>query len=122
MEEKYLHNQNRDDSTDDDNILYYVPYCKDGEHDFEIIKYADPDGYGIEYLCKKCGYDYVEEISEEEFYKNEDEENVDQDNDEDDVDDTDSNDEDQDNDDTDDTSNNDSTENTDKGGTNDKDN
>ena len=57
LEEKYLHNQNRDDSTDDDNILYYVPYCNDGEHDFEIIKYADPDGYGIEYLCKKCGYD-----------------------------------------------------------------
>lgn len=61
VEEKYAHNQNKEDYLEDDGetlIWYDVPYCDD--HDFEILG----DETEIMYICKKCGYSYSE-FSEE---------------------------------------------------------
>lgn len=61
IEEKYAHNQNKEDYLEDDGetlIWYDVPYCDD--HDFEVLG----DETEIMYICKKCGYSYSE-FSEE---------------------------------------------------------
>lgn len=65
IEEKYEHNQNKEDYLEDDGetlIWYDVPYCDD--HDFEVLG----DETEIMYICKKCGYSYSEfpEKSEDE--------------------------------------------------------
>lgn len=65
IEEKYAHNQNKEDYLEDDGetlIWYDVPYCDD--HDFEVLG----DETEIMYICKKCGYSYSEfpEESEDE--------------------------------------------------------
>lgn len=65
VEEKYEHNQNKEDYLEDDGetlIWYDVPYCDD--HDFEVLG----DETEIMYICKKCGYSYSEfpEESEDE--------------------------------------------------------
>lgn len=65
VEEKYEHNQNKEDYLEDDgeNLIWYdVPYCDN--HDFEVIG----DETEIMYICKKCGYTYSEfpEESEDE--------------------------------------------------------
>lgn len=65
VEEKYEHNQNKEDYLEDDGetlIWYDVPYCDD--HDFEVLG----DETEIMYICKKCGYSYSEfpEKSEDE--------------------------------------------------------
>ena len=65
VEEKYAHNQNKEDYLEDDGetlIWYDVPYCDD--HDFEVLG----DETEIMYICKKCGYSYSEfpEESEDE--------------------------------------------------------
>ena len=48
LEEKYQHNANRGNQSEDE-------------------EYCDGDGFGIEYVCNKCGYSYTVPISEEEF-------------------------------------------------------
>ena len=56
-EEKYEHNQNKEDYLEDDgeNLIWYdVPYCDD--HDYEVIE-GDTETM---YICKKCGYTYSE--------------------------------------------------------------
>lgn len=61
VEEKYEHNQNKEDYLEDDgeNLIWYdVPYCDD--HDYEVIE----DDTETMYICKKCGYSYSE-FSEE---------------------------------------------------------
>ena len=65
VEEKYAHNQNKEDYLEDDGetlIWYDVPYCDD--HDYEVIE-GDTETM---YICKKCGYSYSEfpEESEDE--------------------------------------------------------
>ena len=65
VEEKYEHNQNKEDYLEDDgeNLIWYdVPYCDD--HDYEVIE-GDTETM---YICKKCGYSYSEfpEESEDE--------------------------------------------------------
>nr|DAP83630.1 MAG TPA: Monocytic leukemia zinc finger protein finger, acetyl transferase, DNA [Caudoviricetes sp.] len=65
VEEKYAHNQNKEDCLEDDGetlIWYDVPYCDD--HDFEVLG----DETETMYICKKCGYSYSEfpEESEDE--------------------------------------------------------
>ena len=65
VEEKYAHNQNKEDYLEDDGetlIWYDVPYCDD--HDFEVLG----DETETMYICKKCGYSYSEfpEESEDE--------------------------------------------------------
>jgi hypothetical protein len=65
VEEKYEHNQNKEDYLEDDgeNLIWYdVPYCDD--HDYEVIE-GDTETM---YICKKCGYTYSEfpEESEDE--------------------------------------------------------
>ena len=53
LEEKYEHNQNKEDYLEDDgeNVIWYdVPYCDN--HDYEVI---DSDTETL-YICKKCGY------------------------------------------------------------------
>lgn len=65
VEEKYAHNQNKEDYLEDDgeNLIWYdVPYCDD--HDYEVIE-GDTETM---YICKKCGYSYSEfsEKSEDE--------------------------------------------------------
>lgn len=66
LDEKYNHNQNREDqSENEEDVWYDVPECT--EHDFTITEYSDGDGCGIEYICKKCGYSYTEPITEEQF-------------------------------------------------------
>mgnify|MGYP006920096022 FL=1 len=65
VEEKYAHNQNKEDYLEDDGetlIWYDVPYCDD--HNFEILG----DETETMYICKKCGYSYSEfpEESEDE--------------------------------------------------------
>lgn len=65
IEEKYAHNQNKEDYLEDDGetlIWYDVPYCDD--HDYEVIE-GDTETM---YICKKCGYSYSEfpEESEDE--------------------------------------------------------
>lgn len=57
VEEKYEHNQNKEDYLEDDgeNLIWYdVPYCDD--HDYEVIE----DDTETMYICKKCGYSYSE--------------------------------------------------------------
>lgn len=57
VEEKYEHNQNKEDYLEDDgeNLIWYdVPYCDD--HDYEVIE-GDTETM---YICKKCGYSYSE--------------------------------------------------------------
>lgn len=57
VEEKYEHNQNKEDYLEDDgeNLIWYdVPYCDD--HDYEVIV-GDTETM---YICKKCGYSYSE--------------------------------------------------------------
>lgn len=66
LEEKYEHNQNKEDYLEDDgeNVIWYdVPYCDN--HDYEVI---DSDTETL-YICKKCGYS--------EFYEKNIEENND---------------------------------------------
>ena len=66
LEEKYQHNANRANQTEDEEDVWYdVPECT--EHEFTVSEYCDGDGYGIEYICNKCGYSYTESISEEQF-------------------------------------------------------
>lgn len=65
VEEKYEHNQNKEDYLEDDgeNLIWYdVPYCDD--HDYKVIE-GDTETM---YICKKCGYSYSEfsEKSEDE--------------------------------------------------------
>lgn len=65
VEEKYEHNQNKEDYLEDDgeNLIWYdVPYCDN--HDYEVIE-GDTETM---YICKKCGYSYSEfpEESEDE--------------------------------------------------------
>ena len=57
VEEKYEHNQNKEDYLEDDgeNLIWYdVPYCDN--HDYEVIE-GDTETL---YICKKCGYSYSE--------------------------------------------------------------
>nr|DAM08555.1 MAG TPA: RNA polymerase I-like protein [Bacteriophage sp.] len=57
VEEKYEHNQNKEDYLEDDgeNLIWYdVPYCDN--HDYEVIE----DNTETMYICKKCGYSYSE--------------------------------------------------------------
>lgn len=57
VEEKYEHNQNKEDYLEDDgeNLIWYdVPYCDN--HDYEVIE----DDTETMYICKKCGYSYSE--------------------------------------------------------------
>lgn len=57
VEEKYEHNQNKEDYLEDDgeNLIWYdVPYCDN--HDYEVIE-GDTETM---YICKKCGYSYSE--------------------------------------------------------------
>lgn len=62
LEEKYEHNQNKEDYLEDDgeNVIWYdVPYCDN--HDYEVI---DSDTETL-YICKKCGYsEFYEKNSE----------------------------------------------------------
>lgn len=67
LEEKYQHNQERQNQEDEEDVWYDVPECE--VHDFTVSEYSDGDGYGIEYICNKCGYSYTEPITEEEFLK-----------------------------------------------------
>lgn len=66
LEEKYQHNANRANQTEDEEDVWYdVPECT--EHEFTVSEYCDGDGYGIEYICNRCGYSYTEPITEEQF-------------------------------------------------------
>lgn len=63
VEEKYEHNQNKEDYLEDDgeNLIWYdVPYCDN--HDYEVIE-GDTETM---YICKKCGYSYSEFLKESE--------------------------------------------------------
>ena len=63
VEEKYEHNQNKEDYLEDDgeNLIWYdVPYCDD--HDYEVIE----DDAETMYICKKCGYSHSEFTEESE--------------------------------------------------------
>lgn len=66
LDEKYNHNQNRENQSDNEEDIWYdVPRCED--HDFTVTEYSDGGGYGVEYICNKCGYSYTEPITEEQF-------------------------------------------------------
>lgn len=66
LEEKYQHNVNRASQPEDEEDVWYdVPECT--EHEFTVSEYCDGDGYGIEYICNRCGYSYTEPITEEQF-------------------------------------------------------
>lgn len=66
LEEKYQHNEERKEQPEGtEDVWYDVPECE--EHDFATSEYCDGDGYGIEYLCNRCGYSYTEPITEEQF-------------------------------------------------------